>query len=116
MTKSTKSSKTSSVVPESVASIVTAPIITATSSSSVEKPVKEKKAKAPKVEAVSAAPVVITLPTTLDTQVATDAPVADVDSTLTEQSFEYIGKLQQLGLLISSLKTEYRNLEKRWIC
>ena len=118
MTKSSKSSKTSSVVPESVAPIVAAaaPIII-TATSSVEKPIKEKKVKAPKapkVETVSVVSVVTPLPTMEETQVSTDVPVVEVDATLNEQSFEFIGKLQQLGLLISSLKNEYRTLEKRW--
>ena len=118
MTKSSKSSKTSSVVPESVAPIVAAaaPIII-TATSSVEKPIKEKKVKAPKapkVETVSVVSVVTPLPTMEETQVSTDVPVVEVDATLNEQSFEFIGKLQQLGALISSLKTEYKVLEKKW--
>ena len=38
----------------------------------------------------------------------------DVDLGLTEQSVEFLAKLQQLGVLISSLKSEYRGLEKKW--
>lgn len=38
----------------------------------------------------------------------------DVEAPLAEQSIEFLAKLQQLGVLISSLKTEYRNLEKKW--
>jgi chromatin remodeling complex protein RSC6 len=39
-----------------------------------------------------------------------------VDETMefTEQSVEFLSHLQQLGLLISSLKSEYRVLEKKW--
>ncbi len=61
-------------------------------------------------------------------QVATPAPVAtpepvaagpaetpaDAEAPLAEQSVEFLAKLQQLGTLISSLKTEYRTLEKKW--
>jgi chromatin remodeling complex protein RSC6 len=39
---------------------------------------------------------------------------AEGEILLTEQSLEFLAKLQQLGVLISSLKTEYRNLEKKW--
>ena len=39
--------------------------------------------------------------------VAHEAPLA-------EQSIEFLAKLQQLGVLISSLKAEYRTLEKKW--
>ena len=42
------------------------------------------------------------------------ADVVDSDTPLIEQSTEFLAKLQQLGMLISSLKTEYRTLEKKW--
>jgi len=54
------------------------------------------------VESVTTAPVVEQVETTDG-----DAPVA-------EQSVEFLAKLQQLGVLISSLKAEYRTLEKKW--
>jgi upstream activation factor subunit UAF30 len=46
-------------------------------------------------------------------------PVAAVDAASTEtpladQSVEFLAKLQQLGVLISSLKAEYKVLEKKW--
>ena len=44
---------------------------------------------------------------------ASDAAV-EVDSSLVEQSGEFLVKLQQLGALINALKTEYRTLEKKW--
>ena len=43
------------------------------------------------------------------------APVeGDVEAPLAEQSVEFLAKLQQLSVLISSLKSEYRTLEKKW--
>jgi upstream activation factor subunit UAF30 len=39
---------------------------------------------------------------------------AEVETPIIEQSVEFIAKLQQLGVLISSLKSEYRTLEKKW--
>jgi chromatin remodeling complex protein RSC6 len=36
------------------------------------------------------------------------------EAPLAEQSVEFLGKLQQLSVMISSLKTEYRLLEKKW--
>ena len=68
--------------------------------------------KAKKVKAVkeAAAPVAVEVP-----KVAT--PVvesADAAATLTDKSEEFFGKLQQLGAMISSLKTEYRSLQKQW--
>ena len=38
----------------------------------------------------------------------------DVEAPLADQSVEFLAKLQQLGALISALKTEYRALEKKW--
>jgi upstream activation factor subunit UAF30 len=41
-------------------------------------------------------------------------PEVDTDAFFTEKSIEFLAKLQQIGTLISSLKTEYRTLEKQW--
>ena len=78
--------------------------------------VTEKKARKPKsaktettVETVVAAPVVPNVETVVDQQVDTE-----VDAPVAEKSVEFLAKLQQLGILISSLKTEYRTLEKQW--
>ena len=62
-------------------------------------PAKEKKVKAPVVDQV-VAPVA--------------AVEADAEAPLVDQSVEFLAKLQQLGTLISALKTEYRTLEKKW--
>jgi len=43
------------------------------------------------------------------------APVdAEVDAPVAEKSVEFLAKLQQLGVVISTLKSEYRALEKQW--
>ena len=76
---------------------------------------KVKKAKAPKVESATA-----TAPAPVEQVVST--PVEDVhvvahadgEAPLADQSVEFLAKLQQLGGLIASLKTEYRILEKKW--
>jgi|LauGreStaDraftv2_3_1035109.scaffolds.fasta_scaffold94727_1 upstream activation factor subunit UAF30 len=47
-------------------------------------------------------------------KLASDETVAELETPLAEQSIEFLSKLQQLGLLISGLKTEYRTLEKKW--
>ena len=39
---------------------------------------------------------------------------ADAETPLADQSVEFLAKLQQLGVLISSLKAEYKTLEKKW--
>jgi chromatin remodeling complex protein RSC6 len=92
-----KSSKTTET--EQVATTATAP--------AVEK--KTKTPKAPKVE-VAAAP---SAPAPVVESSASDAP-ADSEAPLAEQSVEFLAKLQQLSVMISTLKTEYRTLEKKW--
>jgi chromatin remodeling complex protein RSC6 len=47
--------------------------------------------------------------------VSEDAAVpTDTEQSMAEQSTEFFAKLQQLGTLIASLKSEYRLLEKKW--
>ena len=73
---------------------------------------KAKKTKAVKAEAV--APVVdVTAPVVDVTAPVVDAIEADA-ADLVAQSTEFLTKLNQLGSLIASLKTEYRTLEKKW--
>ena len=81
------------------------PVVVESAAPAVEK--KARKPKAPKSEA--SAPVV-------ESVVAADseAVAADAEAPLAEQSVEFLAKLQQLGVLISSLKAEYRTLEKKW--
>ena len=87
--------------------VVAATPVVVDAAAAVEK--KARKPKAPKAEA-EAAPVVV------ETTPAVEASVeaADAEAPLAEQSVEFLAKLQQLGTLISSLKTEYRTLEKKW--
>jgi len=77
----------------------------------VDKAPKVKKVKAPKVET---APVVQETINVTDDVVATSTLDVDVEAPIAEQSVEFLAKLQQLGVLISSLKVEYRTLEKKW--
>jgi upstream activation factor subunit UAF30 len=87
--KSSKTTETESVA----APAVVAPVVA--SSSAVE-----KKAKKPKV--------------VTDAPVTTDVEAPVEETPLADQSVEFIAKLQQLGTLISALKTEYKTLEKKW--
>lgn len=76
----------------------------------VKKEPKTKTSSAPVVEtAPVSAPVDVPV-TASDAAAAADAEVSD----LTTQSTEFLAKLNQLGSLIASLKTEYRTLEKKW--
>jgi len=72
----------------------------------------EKKSRKPK--SVQADVPVTTNPVVSSTSVADVHVDADAETPLAEQSIEFLAKLQQLGVLISSLKTEYRILEKKW--
>lgn len=76
----------------------------------------EKKAKKPKAIKVEAPIETTVVPVETATDVSTDVVVAapDAEAPLAEQSVEFLAKLQQLGVLISSLKAEYRTLEKKW--
>jgi len=76
-----------------------------------EKPAKKARAKAaPKEKEVQEDSNVV-----LSQSVKTEEDVVDVpDQTVLEQSNEFVAKLQQLGLMISALKTEYKALERKW--
>jgi upstream activation factor subunit UAF30 len=74
--------------------------------------VKAKKESKPKVAKTETAPV-----PSVDVPVvaaATGDVVEAESSDLTAQSTEFLAKLNQLGALLASLKTEYRSLEKKW--
>ena len=104
--KSTESKSTESKTPKAPkapkAEKVAAPVEVVAAE---PKPKAAKKAAAPKAEKVVAAPVVVEV-------VATEVAVAEPVS-VTSEFTEFMTKLQQLGTLISSLKTEFRSLEKK---
>jgi|LauGreDrversion2_5_1035112.scaffolds.fasta_scaffold54198_1 chromatin remodeling complex protein RSC6 len=96
-TKSTKTTETEQVAAPVPTSVDVAP--------------KEKKVKVAKAPKAEAAPVVA------DSSAAPEevAPVAsDNEAPLAEQSVEFAAKLQQMSVGISSLKSEFRALEKKW--
>jgi upstream activation factor subunit UAF30 len=112
-------SKTTSSESESASAVpavpVVAPVVDAAAPVSSEKP-----KRAPRAKKVDAAPV-DAAPATEPAVVHADSVPADVDASpaegdapVAEQSIEFLAKLQQLGVLISSLKAEYRTLEKKW--
>jgi upstream activation factor subunit UAF30 len=80
-----------------------------TASAAAPAPVVEKKVKKTKtpkvVDASASAPVA-------DSAVAPE--VQENETPLAEQSVEFMAKIQQLSVAISSLKAEYRALEKKW--
>jgi upstream activation factor subunit UAF30 len=84
--------------------------VAAVSTTATEKAVKAKKESKPKAVKSEAAPVVADASAA---PVVVDAAEADA-AELAAQSTEFLAKLNQLGALLASLKTEYRSLEKKW--
>jgi chromatin remodeling complex protein RSC6 len=118
MPRLTKSSK-SEVTVAPVVSVAVSSIETVVSEPKKSRRTVKSKTE-PVVETKSSEPVVVESSVSLSEQVdvTTSSTVedgdVDVDVGLTEQSVEFLAKLQQLGVLISSLKSEYRGLEKKW--
>ena len=79
----------------------------------VETPVVEKKARKPKAEK-AAAPAPVEPVASASAPAVEEAAAGDVDTSLEDQSTEFQAKLQQLSSLISSLKSEFRVLERKW--
>ena len=95
--------KTSKTATETEQVTTPAPVVVESAAPAVEKKAKALRVKAPKVDvapASSSEPVVET--------------AVDAETPLAEQSIEFLAKLQQLSVMISTLKTEYRALEKKW--
>jgi upstream activation factor subunit UAF30 len=88
--------------------VTATPVVVVETAAAVEK--KPKKAKAVTTPSAEAAPA--SAPSTDAAPVT--SPVAELEATIAEQSVEFVAKLQQLSVMISSLKTEYRALEKKW--
>jgi upstream activation factor subunit UAF30 len=84
------------------------PIVVESAVPAVDK--KSKTTKAAKVPKVDASPTPTLLPVTVS---PVEIPV-DAETPLAEQSVEFLAKLQQLNVMISTLKSEYRALEKKW--
>ena len=109
--KTTKTA-TPAVVAEPVVVKVEAPVV-------AEKKVAVKKTKKTE-EVLAVAPVVVVADTSVAETVSLVAEevvsvvLAPAEPTLSEQSTDFFAKIQQLGAVISGLKSEYRALEKRW--
>ncbi len=95
--------KTTSKTETEQVTTTTAPVVAA---APAEKKTKKSAAAAPAPAPVVAAPAV--------DAAAEPAVAADAETPLADQSVEFLAKLQQLGVLISSLKAEYKTLEKKW--
>jgi chromatin remodeling complex protein RSC6 len=104
MARTVKTAKTAESTPVVVDSSPAAVPVVETSEKKV------KKAKPVKAVTESPAVTLVTPPVVVDVAAST----APEESHVAEQSVEFIAKLQQLGVLISSLKTEYKTLERKW--
>lgn len=107
--KAPKSTKTEKVVAPKTETVTT-PVVAAPVDT------KAKAPKAPKVEKVVAPKVEKVVAPKVEGQESTseDVAVADIEASIAAQSVEFMSKLNQLSSMIASLKTEYRNLEKKW--
>jgi upstream activation factor subunit UAF30 len=101
-TKTTKSVETAA--PVVIESVVAAPV-------AASAPVVKKASKKTNKAVVAATPTATSASTSVDEAVV---ECAEGEAPIAEQSVEFLAKLQQLGVLISSLKAEYRTLEKKW--
>jgi upstream activation factor subunit UAF30 len=109
-----RQSKSKTEVAETTPAVNTPVVNTPVDAAPVAKAKRETKPKVAKAEAV-AAPAVET--PVISTSTPAPAPVDAVEAEvadLTAQSTEFLAKLNQLGALLASLKTEYRSLEKKW--
>jgi len=107
--------KNSTEVPETItAATATSPAVPveakapkAKASSKAEKKVVEPKPVDVKVEAVTTttSPVVSTVE---------EAAVEDIEAAIAAKSAEFSAKLNQLGALVASLKSEYKSMERQW--
>ena len=95
-----RTSKTSTPVPEMPAVVTPA-----------EKAPKAVKKTSSKKEVVDVAPVAVV---DVAPVMVADEAAAEVEASMAELSSEFVAKLQQLGTLFASLKSEYRALEKKW--
>ena len=107
-TKNTKTA-TPAVVSEPV-------VVKVEAAPKIEVAAVEKKAVAKKATKKSAETPVVVAPVVLEEVASSpvEATTAPSESTLVEQSTDFFAKLQQLSSVISSLKAEYRSLEKKW--
>ena len=107
-----RQSKSKNEVSETTTTTTTVtPVINTAATPTAAAPAKTK---APKTKAVKTE-TPVTVSTVVETAVVETAVVETADvADLTLQSTEFLAKLNQLGSLLASLKTEYRSLEKKW--
>jgi len=114
MPKQTKA-KTTASAPAPVTEVVApATVVVAPVVQEVATKVKKVKETKKVAEPVAVAPVVSASAVVVSAPEHVDEPVVEIDTSLVEKSVEFCAKLQQLGALIASLKSEFKTLEKQW--
>ena len=116
-TTTTKAKATAETTPAPAPAPVVVAVVPVTESApEVAADKKTKKPRAAKTEPVVAAVQVpeITVPVVVASKETVEVYSVEPETPVTEQSVEFLAKLQQLGVMISSLKNEYRGLEKKW--
>jgi chromatin remodeling complex protein RSC6 len=89
--------------------------VTSTTVSAAPVTTTETKVKAPKAPKVAKVETVAAAVSTDASSVAVDdAAIGDIEASIAAQSVEFLTKLNQLSSMVATLKTEYRNLEKKW--
>jgi upstream activation factor subunit UAF30 len=95
-------------VVETIAATTAAPVV-------VEKAVKAPKAKKePKVEVKVETVVAPASAAVVEEAVAAVSAVEDIEAAIAAKSAEFSSKLNQLGALVASLKSEYKSMERQW--
>ena len=122
MPKQTKAKTTASAPVTEV--VAPAPVVVAPVVQEVATKVKKVKETKKAAEPVASVPAVSVSVSASSAPVASapsvsapehvDEPVVEIDTSLVEKSVEFCAKLQQLGALIASLKSEFKTLEKQW--
>ena len=95
MAKTTKAPKTDAPVP--------VPVVD-------EKTTKVKKVKAPKVEVSAPVPVPVDAAAPVE---GAEPVVEGVDASIAQEARDFSAKLQQLSTIISTMKSDFRSLEKK---
>jgi len=117
MPKQTKAKTTASASAPVTEVVAPAPVVVAPVVQEVATKVKKvketKKVAEPVAPVVSASAVSAPAPA-VSAPEHVDEPVVEIDTSLVEKSVEFCAKLQQLGALIASLKSEFKTLEKQW--
>lgn len=103
--------------PTEVAETITAAATTTSPSAAVAVEAKAPKAKAakkePKVE-VKVETVAAPASAVVEEVASASVAVEDIEAAIAAKSAEFSAKLNQLGALVASLKSEYKSMERQW--